>query len=134
MTHRKKLLQLLQEKGFDPLDDPSEPDRIPLRKTPDPDHPERKPAKPGLPVWLHLAAPEAEAPADIRQGVTLAHDDMRRTLYYLGKAVGTEDALAFFKMSKHNVQRALYQAGLIAREPPADWQDVEMDDAFPSGW
>lgn len=126
MTHKELLTEALEKGGFNPEADPSCPGKIYISRTPDPDNPARKPYKLGMPFWLELDEPEKTGVTDISQGVRLAHDDIGRTLYYLGKAVGCGDAIDFLKSSKHALERALYNAGIIARKPCEDWRYVDL--------
>ena len=126
MTHKEALFTALQQKGFEPQYAAEKPDCIFITKTPDPDHPQQKPYKLGMPFWLRLSKPDNTQFKALSEGVTLEHDDIGRTLYYLGKAVGCNEAIIFLKSSKHALPRALYTAGFIAEPPCDNWEYVDL--------
>lgn len=126
MNQKQALIEALEKGGFSPEPDPGRPERVNIYRTPDPDNPARKPYKLGMPFWVELEEPENTSFSSISQGVRLAHDDIGRTLYYLGKAVGCTDAIDFLKSSKHALERALYAAGITTHKPCEDWRYVEL--------
>lgn len=69
--------------------------------------------------WLRCVAPDVVDYNALSSGVTLEHDDVGRMLYYLGKAVGTKDAIYYLRELKLQLLTALHKREIIADKLPA---------------